>query len=70
VGNRTSFARTLSGATTTRVYGYGASNNLLFGVQIGAANDRIMNYDAAGNQISDDRGAAGGCRLFRRRSAS
>lgn len=46
VGNRTSFSRTLSGVTTARTYGYGATNNLNFDVRIGAAFDRVMNYDA------------------------
>jgi hypothetical protein len=59
VGNRTQFSRTVGGVTTTRFYGSGGSNNLHFGVQIGGVNERLLNYDASGNQISDDRGAAG-----------
>jgi hypothetical protein len=59
VGNRTQFSRTVTGATTTRIFTYGGSNNLNYGVTIGAANDRVFTYDASGNQTADNRGAAG-----------
>jgi hypothetical protein len=56
VGNRTQFSRTVAGVTTARTYSYGGANNLMYGVQIGTATDRLFNYDASGNQISDNRG--------------
>ena len=59
VGNRTQFARTFAGTTTTRIFGYPANNNRLALTTIGGVTERSFTHDAAGNMTGDNRGAGG-----------
>jgi hypothetical protein len=60
VGNRTQFSRTVSSVLTTRTYAYGATNNRLNSVNIGATADRTFTHDASGNITGDNRGTTAG----------
>ncbi|WP_295557691.1 RHS repeat-associated core domain-containing protein [uncultured Hyphomicrobium sp.] len=57
VGNRTQEISIPpgGGASTTRDYGYGGSNNRVSGVEIGGTPERTFTYDNAGNITQDSR---------------
>ncbi len=62
VGNRLSLTRVVSGETSTEVYSYDANSNRLLSVDTDGV-VRTLQYDAAGNIVSDDRGAEQGFTL-------
>ena len=62
VGNRLSLTRLVDGNTSTEVYTYDTNSNRLLSVDKDGV-VRTLQYDAAGNVVSDDRGADQGFTL-------